>query len=355
MVEPGPSGGRAWTVADLADALGGTVEGAGARALTGVRGLADAGPEHLSFLANRRYAARLATTRAGCVLVGPGVRVEAGLTVIRLADPYAGFARAVGLFHPQAWPVPGVDPRACVHETAVVDGVSVEAFAWIGPGAVVGPGSWVQAGAVVGAGAVLGRDCRLMPHSVVMDGCVLGARCWLNPGAVVGAEGFGFAPTAAGHVKIPQVGRAVLGDDVELGANTCVDRAALGETRVGDGTKADNLVQVGHAAQVGRHGLMVAFSGVAGSAVVGDGVALAARGTVLGHLTVGDGVQVGVGGVVHGDVAAGEQVSGVPAISHRQWLRAASAFGDLPELVKEVRRLRRRVAELERARGGGGA
>lgn len=336
----------ALTVAALAEALGGAVEGDGAHVLTGVRGLADAGPEHLSFLSNRRYARQLATTRAGCVLVEPGVPVE-GRTVIRLADPYAGFARALARFHPQDWPAPGVDPRAFVHETAVVDGATVDAFAWVGAGAVVGPGSWLQAGAVVGPGAVVGADCRLMPHSVVMDGSVLGARCWLNPGAVVGADGFGFAPTAAGHVKIPQVGRAVLGDDVELGANTCVDRAALGETRVGDGTKTDNLVQVGHAASVGRHGLMVAFSGVAGSATLGDGVALGARGTVLGHLSVGDGVQVGVGGVVHGDVPAGQRVSGLPAIPHRQWLRSASVFGDLPELVREVRRLSKRVAELE--------
>lgn len=331
---------------ELARRLGGDVEGDGAVVLTGVRGLTEAGPEHLSFLSNRRYVRQLAATRAGAVLVDRTVD-RRGRTVIRCDDPYAAFARALALFHPLAWPAPGVDPRAAVAPDAVVDGATIEAFASVGPGAVVGPGSWLEPGAVVGAGSAVGRDCRLMSHAVVCAGCTLGDRVWLNPGAVVGGEGFGFAPTAQGHVKIPQVGRAVIEDDVEIGANSCVDRAALGETRVRRGAKLDNLVQVGHAAEVGEHSLMVACSGVAGSSRLGRGVTLAAKAAVLGHLEIGDGVQVGVASVVHGDLPAGARVTGVPAIEHRRWLRAATAFGDLPDLVREVRELRARVAELE--------
>jgi beta-hydroxyacyl-ACP dehydratase FabZ len=201
----------------------------------------------------------------------------------------------------------------------------------------------------VGALAEVGADCRLMANSVVCDGCVVGDRVWLNPGAVVGSEGFGFAPTAAGNIKIPQVGRAVLEDDVELGANTCVDRAAMADTRVGRGTKTDNLVQIGHAAQIGEHGLMVAYSGVAGSSRLGDRVVLAAKAAVLGHISVGDGAQIGVASAVRRDVAAGERVTGVPAIPHRRWLRAATGFRALPDLIRQLRRLEARVNELEAA------
>ena len=186
-----------------------------------------------------------------------------------------------------------------------------------------------------------------MANSVVCDGCVLGDRVWLNPGAVVGSEGFGFAPTAAGNIKIPQVGRAVLEDDVELGANTCIDRGAMAETRVGRGSKLDNLVQVGHAAQIGQHALMVAYSGVAGSSRLGDRVTLAAKAAVLGHIELGDGVQVGVSSAVHSSVPAGGKVTGVPAIAHRKWLRAAAGLAELPELLKTVRRLQRRIETLE--------
>jgi UDP-3-O-[3-hydroxymyristoyl] glucosamine N-acyltransferase len=163
----------------------------------------------------------------------------------------------------------------------------------------------------------------------------------LNPGAVVGSEGFGFVPTKKGLVKIPQTGRAVVGDDVEVGANSCVDRAAMGDTVVGSGTKTDNLVQVGHAAQIGAHNVMVAYSGVAGSTRTGAGVTLAARATVLGHLDVADGATIGAMSMVTNDVERGAKLSGIPAIEHRDWLRVAVLLKDLPELA-------RRVAELEK-------
>ncbi|MDG1484377.1 MAG: UDP-3-O-(3-hydroxymyristoyl)glucosamine N-acyltransferase [Myxococcota bacterium] len=339
-----------FTVGEIARRLGGTVEGDSERCLSDVRGLQDAGPEHLSFLSNRRYVAKMRTSLAGAVLVDASTMAPEGRTVIRVADPYGAFAAAMVTFHPQTWPEPGVASGAAVHPSATVHATAtIEAFAWVGPGAVVGAGSWVEAGVRVGAGSIVGSGCRLMANSVVCDGCVLGERVWLNPGAVVGSEGFGFAPTAQGNIKIPQVGRAVIEDDVELGANTCVDRAAMSETRIGRGSKLDNLVQVGHAAQIGEHALMVAYSGVAGSSRLGSRVTLAAKAAVLGHIELGDGVQVGVSSVVHSSIDAGEKVTGVPAIPHRKWLRSASSFGELPELLKTVRRLQERIAVLEGA------
>ena len=232
---------------------------------------------------------------------------------------------------------------------AVVEGARIDAFAVVGAGAVVGPGTWVESGAFVGPGACVGRDCRLMPSSVVCAGCVLGDRVWLNPGAVVGGEGFGFAPSPTGLVKIPQVGVAIIEDDVEIGSNSAVDRAAMAETRVGRGAKLDNLVQVGHAAVVGAHSTLIAYSGVAGSSRLGRGVVLAARASVLGHLTLGDGVQVGASSTVHDDQPAGARVTGTPAIEHRRWLRAATAFSDLPDLLRKFRALEGRVEALEAA------
>ncbi|MFN7142818.1 MAG: UDP-3-O-(3-hydroxymyristoyl)glucosamine N-acyltransferase [Myxococcota bacterium] len=332
------------TVAEIAAFVGGTVEGDATRAILAVRGLEDAGPGDVSFLANRRYARLLVETRAGCVLVGKGDKAH-GHTVVRCDDPYLAFARVLRLFHPAERPAPGVHPNAVVE--GVADGATVMAFAYVGPGAVVGEGTVVYPGAYVGAGATVGRDCTLMANCVVADGCVVGDRVWLNPGAVVGGEGFGFVPTRDGLVKIPQTGRAVVHDDVEIGSNSCVDRAAMGDTEVGRGAKLDNLVQVGHAAVVGPDSLMVAYSGVAGSTRMGRGVVLAARATVLGHLDVADGTQVAALGMLTEDTTPGERRSGIPAIEHRRWLRVAAALPELPELLATVRRLE---AEVERLR-----
>lgn len=339
----------AWTVAELAARLEGEVEGDGGRVLTAVRGLEDAGPDDLSFLANRRYARLLRESRAGAVLVG---RTEAahGRTVIRCADPYLAFARALALFSPRATPAPGVHPMAVVEGEA--EGAVVMAFAYVGPGAVVGAGTVLHPHSYVGAGAQVGRECVVMAGAVVADGCVIGDRVWLNPGAVVGGEGFGFVPTSRGLVKIPQTGRAVIGDDVEIGANSNVDRAAMGDTTVGSGTRIDNLVQIGHGAAIGRHCVLVSYAGVAGSTRLGDRVTIAARGGVLGHLDVGDDVTIGAYGLVTRDTPAGARRSGIPAIDHNRWLRVAAAQGELPDVLTELRRLKERIAALEAATRG---
>jgi UDP-3-O-[3-hydroxymyristoyl] glucosamine N-acyltransferase len=341
LTEAGP-----FTAAEIAEHVGGEVEGHAEAKLRGVRPLAEAGAEHLTFLSNRRYYRQLATSRAGAVLIDRTTDAH-GHTVIRCDDPYQAFARSLALFHPLPWPEPGVDPRAAVAEDATVEGVTVEPFAFVGPAARVGAGSWVESGAYVGAGAEVGENCRLMPHSVVTAGCRLGNRVWLNPGAVIGGEGFGFAPSPDGHLKIPQVGRAVLEDDVEVGANSCVDRATMGETVVRQGAKLDNLVQVAHGAEIGEHSFLVAFAGVAGSAKLGKGVVVAAKAGIIGHSEIGDGAQISTGSRVLKSQPAGARLAGYPAIDQAAWLKAAARFADLPEMAHRIRKLEARVAELE--------
>lgn len=336
-----------FTAAELAAALGAEVEGDPEVRLVDVRGLSDAGPEHLSFFANPKFSRDLAATGAGAVLIAPGVEAE-GRTLLRVDDPYTAFARALARFHPQPWPESGIDPQAHVDGSAEVSPeATVEAFAWIGPGAKVGAGSWIEAGAYVGRGAEIGERCRLMPGSVVCAGCVLGDRVWLNPSAVIGAEGFGFAPGRERHTKIPQVGRAVIGDDVEVGANSCIDRGAIGDTEVHAGVKLDNLVQVAHGTVLGERVLMAAYAGIAGSAKLGKDVVVAAKAGVINHLTIGDGSQIATQSIALSDHPPGSQLAGTPAIDRRVWLRASAALPKLPDLLRQVRRLEKRVAELE--------
>ncbi len=331
---------------ELAAALGGKVEGDPSTEITGVQALTEAGPDDVSFLANPVYGGQLQATRAGAVILGEGVPYDG--VVLRVPEPYRAFAQALSLLQPVTWPAPGVHPKAVVADDAVLGpGVCIEPLAIVQSGARLGEGCWLQGGSYVGAGAVLGARCRLMPGAVVMDGCTLGEQVWLNPGAVVGSEGFGFVPDEELPVKIPQVGTVVIEDHVEIGANSCVDRAALGETRVGRGAKLDNLCQVGHGATMGSHDLMVAYSGVAGSATVGDRVTLAARAAVMGHISVPSGSTVAAYSCLAREPAESGVFAGIPARNHHRWRRETAAARELPELLKALRRLQDRVATLE--------
>ena len=332
---------------DLCDALGGRLVGDGGLQLDGVRGLIDAGPSHVSFLSNSRYLGQVEASGAGLLLLPEGAEVT-GRTCIYLKDPYEGFARALTMFHPVEWPDAHVSRHAAVSSGAILgEGVVIEPFVTIADGVKIGDGSWIQSGAYIGKGAILGVSCRLMPSAVVMDGAKLGDRVWLNPGAVVGAEGFGFAPTAGRAVKIPQVGGVKIGDDVELGANSCVDRGALAYTVVGDGAKFDNLTQVGHGAKVGDDGLFVAFTGIAGSAVVGDHVTMGVRSTVVGHIEVEDKVTIAAHTLVSKGVKRGSSVAGVPAQDHKQWRRQVALGRSTAEMLQRIEELERRLSAIE--------
>lgn len=355
---------RARRLDELAALCGAELRGGPAdRPVDGVASLEEAGPAHVAFYANPAYRGQLQASRAAAVLVtSADARVAEldGRALLVCATPYAAFAKLSAVFHPAPEVVPGVDPRACVEPGAEVDPAArVEPFAFVGAGAKVGPGAVVMAGAYVGPGAKVGANSRLYPHSVVRERCEVGARCIVHAGAVVGADGFGFAfdPEGDGdgpmHRKIPQAGIARLEDDVELGANSCVDRATLGETVVGRGTKIDNLVQIGHNVRVGPLCVVAAQTGIAGSVTVGTGVMFGGQAGIAGHLTIGDLAKIGAQSGVLREVEPGSVVQGTPAREGRQWLRNAVAIETVPELGRELRRLKARVEALEANRDGG--
>ena len=345
----------AFTLGELASRIGGRAEGDPALRLERVAPLEGAGPADVSFYANKRYRKAFEESRAGAVIVADGEAVPAGRTVLRAPQAYLAFAKACRLFHPPREAVPEVAPEAWVHPSAQVHpSAEVLPHAYVGADAVVGARTILHPGVVIAAGAHVGDDCVLHANAVVREGCRVGHRCVLQPGAVLGADGFGFAFDMEGedgsgprHLKVPQAGIAVLEDDVELGANACVDRATMGRTVVGKGSKVDNLVQVGHNCEIGPLTLIAAQTGLAGSTKVGMGVVLGGQVGLSGHLTVGDGARLGAQAGVLGDVPAGETYTGYPAVPHFEWLRASAALRKLPDLLRQVRALERKVAELE--------
>ncbi len=333
-------------LAELAAALGCELRGDGEREVTGVAPIERAGPGDVAFLANPRYAAHLGTTRAGAVILAPGHEVRtAGLFT---ANPYLAFARAVALLRPPDRPAPGVDPSARVHPTAELGpGVHVGALAVVGAGVRLGARTVLHPHVVLYEGVEVGEDCVLHSGVHVRERCRLGHRVVVQNGAVVGADGFGFARDGEGRYhKFPQVGIVVVEDDVEVGALTAIDRAALGETRIGRGTKLDNLVQIGHSVTVGENTVLAGQVGIAGSTRVGSGVTLAGQVGVAGHLTIGDGAIATAQSGIPGDVEKGAVVSGTPAIENRAWLKSSAVFARLPELQKRLRELERKVESL---------
>jgi UDP-3-O-[3-hydroxymyristoyl] glucosamine N-acyltransferase len=324
----GPQG-----LAAIAAAAGGRFEGAeGERRFTGVAPLQQAGPEEVSFLDNRRYADALRASQAGAVILAPAMvdAVPPGTVAILTDAPYLGFARVARLFHPVPPPRPGIHPTAVVAGDALVgEGTEIGPYAVVGAGARIGPGCLIAPHAVVGPGVELGEGCRLHAHSSVSH-AVLGKGVVLHPGARVGQEGFGFAPTPDGRFEtMPQLGRVILGDGVEIGANACVDRGSQGDTVLGPGTRLDNLVQIGHNVRAGRGCIMVSQAGISGSTTLGDFVAVAAQAGLTGHLQVGSKARIGAQAGVMNDVPAGTDVIGSPAWPVREFWRAMSRLRKL--------------------------
>jgi UDP-3-O-[3-hydroxymyristoyl] glucosamine N-acyltransferase len=326
-------------LADVARLLGATCQGDQNLEITGVEGIEKAGPGQLTFVSNPKYTPFARTTKAGAVLVTHEFEAISAPT-LRTANPYLAFARAVDLFHPPPKYLPGIHSTAVVDATATVgDEVHIGAYVVVGAGATIGKGSVLLPHVVVYPGASLGNDCLLHAHAVVREGCRLGNGVILQNGAVVGSDGFGFAKEDSGEwYKIPQSGTVLLGDQVEIQANSCIDRASIGSTELARGVKVDNLVQVGHGSTVGAHTLLCAQVGLAGSSGVGKNVVLAGQVGVVGHSFIGDGVVVTAQSGVPGDVAPGSVISGSPAFEHRAWMKSIAAFRRLPELAKNVRK-----------------
>ncbi len=337
---------------EIATRLSCELSGDGDIEIAGVAGMEHAGPGELTFLANPKYAPKVRNTRAGAILLSEPERDVSGprgLARLISANPYLDFARALELFYSPPRPAPGIHPLAFVAATAAIgEGASIGPFAVVGERVRIGRHAVLHPHTVIYEGAVIGDDFLAHSHAVVREFCRIGNRVILQNGAVVGGDGFGFAKRADGtHYKIVQSGATVIEDDVEVQALTSVDRATVGETRVKRGAKIDSLVQIGHACVVGEDNIICAQTGLAGSSILERNVLLAGQVGVSGHLTIHDDAIVYAQSGIGGDVPAGARVSGSPAFAANVWLRAITAFPKLPELLKAVRDLTKRIERLE--------
>ena len=311
-----------------------TARGAASEAellLEGVAPLQTASPHEVSFLDNRRYVSALDQTSAGAVIVHPDLaaRVPASAVAIVTSEPYAAWARVAALFYPVPPPTPGIHPSAVVADGAQIDpSVEVGPLSLIETGATIGPGCRIGPCAVVGRGVIVGRDCRIGAH-VSLSHAHLGARVYVYPGARIGQEGFGFAYTKDGFLSVPQLGRVILEDDVEVGANTTIDRGSSQDTVIGAGSRLDNLVQIGHNVVLGRCCVIVAQVGISGSTVIGDFVRVGGQAGFTGHLRIGERAEIGAQAGVMSDVAAGAKVVGSPAWPIKDFFRQIAVLRKL--------------------------
>ena len=335
------------TVTEIARYLGGTVQGDGATLISGLGTLETAGSGAVTFLANPKYASKVAETSAGAVLMAPGGE-RYGRTAIEVANPYLGFAKLLTLFYAAPHESLGILPGAIVESSATIgEGVTVYPGACIGKNVVVGSRTVIYPGVVLYDNVTIGEECKIHANAVIRENCRVGNRCIIQPGAVIGSDGFGYAPDGSGYYRIPQIGIVVLDDDVEIGANSCVDRAAVEVTRIGKGTKLDNLVQIAHNCEIGEDCMIVSQVGISGSAKIGNHVTLAGQVGVVGHITIGDNVLVGGQSGVTSALQPNTSYSGTPAIPHKDWLKFSMTLPRLPELRKTVSSLEKRVTELE--------
>lgn len=340
------------TLKELAGYLGGTVIGDGETLIRGLAGLDDAKAGEITFLANPRYAAKVATTGATAVVLPPGAD-PCGKDGIEVKNPYLAFAKLLTLFTSRPYRSRGVMEGARIGSNVTMGReVAVYPGAFVGDGVKLGERVTLHPGVVLYEGVELGDDVTLHANVTVRERCRIGSRVIVHSGAVIGSDGFGYAPDGAAWYKIPQIGIVVIEDDVEIGANAAIDRAALEVTRIGRGTKIDNLAQIAHNCVIGANCMIVSQVGIAGSVKVGEHVTLAGQVGVAGHLEVGDNVMVGAkSGITH-SIPAGQMVSGIPAFSHREWLRASAVFQTLPELRRTVSALEKKVQELEEKLAG---
>ena len=341
-------------LSELASSLGCEIRGGGeSLEITGVAGMEQATSSEVTFLANPKYAHKLRHTRAGAVLLAAPIEHVASLPLAQLisSNPYLDFARAAALFYQPPRPQPGIHPLAWVATSASLgENASIGPFAVVGENVSIGHNAVLHSHVVIYEGASIGDDFYAHSHAVVREHCRVGNRVILQNGAIVGGDGYGFAKRADGtHAKIVQSGVTVIEDDVEIQTLTSVDRASVGETRVKRGAKIDSLVQVGHGCVVGEDNIICAQAGLAGSTILGKGVLLAGQVGVSGHLTIHDGAVVYAQSGVGHDVEAGAVIGGSPAFDAREWLRAITAFATLPEILRTIRQLEKRLRALEQS------
>jgi UDP-3-O-[3-hydroxymyristoyl] glucosamine N-acyltransferase len=339
------------TLEELAALTGASVKGDGKAVITGFASLEDAGAGDIAFAAEKKYFALALASKASAIIAAS--EIEGVENLLLAKNPQLAFVKAVEALSPKHRPAPGISPRAEVHPLARIGaGASIQSFCVVEEGAQIGPGTVLYPGVYIGIGAKIGSNCVLYQGVAIREGCVIGDRVIIHCNSVVGSDGFGYVRDRAAYVKVPQKGIVRIGDDVELGACVTVDRATMGETVIGRGTKIDNLVQIAHNVKIGEDTVIVAQAGIAGSARVGSRVQLGGQVGVAGHITIGDEVGVGAQSGVAGDLPPRGVFSGMPAIPHGQWLRAQSVFSKMPELKKKIAELERRLKELEEGPSG---
>ncbi len=343
-----------FTLSELARKIGGELTGDGSALVRAAASLEDAGPADVSFLANQRYTSQMAETKAAAVIVGKDYEGP-GPALIRCADPYFAYREAMVLLHGfRQAPFSGVDPRANIDPSATLaDGVAVAAFVTVCRGASIGAGSVLYPGVFVGPNVRVGAGCVLYPNVTLYDDTVLGDRVTVHAGSSIGQDGFGYATHKCAdgvvrHDKIPPAGYVILEDDVEIGACCAIERAAMGPTVIGAGTKFADLVAIGHGTKLGKHCLMVSQSGIAGSTMVGNYCVFGGQAGVVGHIRIGDGVRVGAQAGVTGDVTPGVELLGSPAIPRMEAGKSYTLIAKLPELRSTVKKLLRQVEALEK-------
>lgn len=332
---------------ELATLLGGKVIGDENAVVSSLGTLDEATEGQITFLANPKYVGKVATTRATAVIVSHGAE-RYGRNVIEVKNPYLAFAKLLSLFHVKPIVPGGVMSGAFIGENVSLgEGITVYPGAYVGDGVKLGNGTVLHPGAVLYAGVEVGENTILHANVTVREGCRIGNRVIIHSGVVIGSDGFGYAPDGKGYQKIPQIGIVVIEDDVEIGACTTIDRAALGLTLIRKGTKIDNLVQIAHNCVIGENCIIVSQTGISGSTKLGEHVTIGGQVGIVGHLEIGDNVMVGAKSGVHNSIPSGQILSGYPAFPHKEWLRAASTFPKLPELRKAVNTLEKKVQELE--------
>jgi UDP-3-O-[3-hydroxymyristoyl] glucosamine N-acyltransferase len=336
------------SLSEIAAQLGGRIVGDPDCKIVQVSTLARAGAEHVVFVADRRYLGELARTRAGAVVISPEFEASTVLPRIVTDEPYLYFSRLARLLNPLPVCEAGIDPAARVHpRAAVAPSARIEAGAVVDAEARIGERAWIGAGSFVGAGVRLGDDCRLYPTAVVYDGCVIGARSILHAGVVIGADGFGYARDGDRWNSIPQLGRVVLGDDVEIGANTTVDRGTIDDTVIGDGVKLDDQIHIAHNVRIGANTAIAACTGVAGSAVIGRNCEIGGAAMIRGHIEIADGTRISPGTAITRSLRAGTYTGLFPFDDHGSWLRNAAALRHLSSLIERVRRLEKELLGKE--------
>jgi UDP-3-O-[3-hydroxymyristoyl] glucosamine N-acyltransferase len=333
-------------LSDLARLTGARVEGADDIEISGAAGLDEAGAGHVTFLANPRYTPRVNTTRASAIYLSEEATTDREISILRVKDPYLAYTRALRIFHPDAELEPFVHPSAVIDPTArIAARVAIGACVVIGRNVFVGDDVLIHPNATVYDDVTIGRGSVIHSGVALRERTVIGERVVIHNNAVIGCDGFGYAKDEQKRwLKIPQAGRVVIEDDVEIGAGTTIDRASVGESRIGRGSKVDNLVQIGHSCTVGEDSLLCAQVGLAGSSHIGSRVILAGQAGVAGHLTIGDDVVLTAKSATSHDIPAGKVISGIPAFDNKDWLRSTAAFRRLGEMQRTLRELQRKIA-----------